>query len=383
MAKKSFFKQSANVSADSTTTTLEVNKPAKFLKTELTQADRSGRPVAWGKWSLITGLTVILLALGMVLLSVRWYIGSFETASGISISKMVATYWNERENLPIAGKEEVAFLLLGLDQSENLRETSLLTDTIILAKFSQPDKTFTLYSLPRDLWIDSLKTKINALYYYGQQNGEAGGVTLLSSVVGEITGVTPDYYAVVNMDALKKIIDAIGGVDVLVERSFEDKLYPREIDLASTDMSVLYETIKFEAGVERMDGDRALKYIRSRHSEDELEGTDEGRERRQQLLLASLKQTLIKPEIVTNPTVMGNLYRVWKESFQSNLDETGLLAMVKAVGMANPTVVSKSLPVQDASQSGLIYHPQKGPANQWVYTPVDPTWAAIREWFSQ
>lgn len=383
MAKKSFFKQSANVTANSTTTTLEISKPTKFLKTEIADTDKVVVPGKWGLWFLVAGLTILFIIVLLILGVSRWYIGRFEQASGANISAIVTTYWQNRNTSPIAKNKQASLLLLGVDQSENQRETSLLTDTMILAKFDQTTKQFTLYSLPRDLWIDSLKTKINALYYYGQQDGEVGGVNLVSSVVNEVTGISPDYYVVINMDSLKQVIDALGGIEVTVERSFEDRFYPREIDLTSTDMSILYETVTFSAGVEHMNGDRALKYIRSRHSLDEFEGTDEGRERRQQQLLAALKQKLTQPETIMNPVVMGSLYRVWKEAFQTNMDEAGLLSLVRAIGITNPSVVTKTLPVQDASNSGLIYHPQKGPANQWVYLPVNASWAEIRAWFNQ
>lgn len=383
MAKKSFFKQSANVTANSTTTTLEISKPTKFLKTEIADTDKVVVPGKWGRWFLVAGLTILFIIVLLILGVSRWYIGRFEQASGANISAIVTTYWQNRNTSPIAKNKQASLLLLGVDQSENQRETSLLTDTMILAKFDQTTKQFTLYSLPRDLWIDSLKTKINALYYYGQQDGEVGGVNLVSSVVNEVTGISPDYYVVINMDSLKQVIDALGGIEVTVERSFEDRFYPREIDLTSTDMSILYETVTFSAGVEHMNGDRALKYIRSRHSLDEFEGTDEGRERRQQQLLAALKQKLTQPETIMNPVVMGSLYRVWKEAFQTNMDEAGLLSLVRAIGITNPSVVTKTLPVQDASNSGLIYHPQKGPANQWVYLPVNASWAEIRAWFNQ
>jgi LCP family protein required for cell wall assembly len=382
MAKKSLFRQSATVSADSTTTVLEVNKPSKFLQSE-TVIPKKHKPAEWGKWFAAAGLTAFCISVGTAILGGWWYVNQFQQASGTNFVELLGRYRKEKSLSPISRNGGATFLLLGLDQSENQRETSLLTDTIMLAHFNKNNQSLSLYSLPRDLWIDSLKTKINALYYYGQQNGDAGGVTLLSSVVNEITGLPIDYYAIVNMDSLKQIIDAVGGVEVEIERSFEDTFYPREIDISSGDPAVLYETVVFTKGRELMDGERALKYIRSRHSQDTIEGTDEGRERRQQNLLTALKLKLVQPSSLSNPRVMGNLYRVWKEAFTSNIDEISLLSIMQAVGTNSPTFSSKLLPIQDASSSGLIYHPAKGPANQWVYLPVDPSWTEMRKWFSQ
>jgi polyisoprenyl-teichoic acid--peptidoglycan teichoic acid transferase len=271
MAKKSLFRQSATVSADSTTTVLEVNKPNKFLKSEEVIVKKQ-KPAEWGKWFAVAGLTTVLITISSISLSAWWYVDQFQQASGTNFQELINRYIKEREITPINKNGGATFLLLGLDQSENKRETSLLTDTIMLAQFNKSSQSLSIYSLPRDLWIDSLKTKINALYYYGQQSGDLGGVTLISSVVNEITGLPVDYYAIINMDSLKQIVDAVGGVEVEIDRSFEDTFYPREIDISSRDPSVLYETVVFTKGIELMDGERALKYIRSRHSEDIIEG---------------------------------------------------------------------------------------------------------------
>lgn len=383
MAKKSFFKQSANVSANSTTTTLEISKPTKFLKNGNHQESKIIRPAEWGKWFVGALLGIIGLGLLLAVGIGWWYARSFEAASGEKLSALAG----QLRNSQLADKDDndgdLNFLILGLDQSENQRETSLLTDTMILARYSKQNEKLSLFSLPRDLWIDSLKTKINALYYYGEQDEAGGGIALVNSVVSEISGDKVDYYAVINMDSLKQVIDAIGGIEVEIERSFEDKMYPREIDLSSTDPTVLYETVAFTKGKELMSGERALKYIRSRHSQDEFEGTDEGRERRQQVLLAALKMRIVDPKTLSNPKLMGNLYRVWKSEFKSNIDEAVLLSLIRNAGMTMPEIQTKTIPVQDSSNSGLIFHPQKGPANQWVYLPVDPSWQEIRKWFSQ
>lgn len=383
MAKKTLFKQTAKVSANSTSTVLEVNKPSKFINSGEEKKAITPKPIAWKRWIRLTGITFGIVTLGLVALLISWYVISFQNTAGIKLHQLIGNYLEQKEQLPTETKPEVNVLLLGIDQSSNLREASLLTDTIILARISRENKSIKLISLPRDLWIDSLQTKINALYYYGQQNNPTDGVDLLSSIVTEISGVPIDYYLLLNMDSLREIINAIGGVELEVERSFEDLQYPREINLSSTDSSVLYKTVKFEAGLEKMDGDRALTYIRSRHSADEFEGTDEGRERRQQRLLEALKQQLFSPELIANPIKIGNLYQVWKNSFKTNINDVTAVSLARLLVTVKPVMEASALPVRDQETKGLIYHPDKGPANQWVYLPVDPSWEEIKLWFKQ
>ena len=136
--------------------------------------------------------------------------------------------------------------------------------------------------------------------------------TLLSYIIPKITGLTPDYYVTIDFDGFIKAIDLLGGVEINVENSFEDKKYPvtgKEDDLCGIEDSELeerekiatespdiafpcrYETVSFSAGNQTMTGEQALKFSRSRFSPQD--GGDFGRAKRQQLLLESVKNKII------------------------------------------------------------------------------------------
>lgn len=384
MSRKSFYKQTAKVEAASTTTMYEVEKPSHFSQTETVV--RSKKKVIgksqWLLWFVITGLIfLVLLVIGFAGVS-WWFASSFEKTASAELAPMVTEAWSRRGENLFTDRPYKTFLLLGLDQSSDGRDDSILSDTIIFAKVMN-NGTVKMTSIPRDLWLDSLKTKINALYYYGQQSNPGDGITLVSSVMTEITGYPVDYFFIITMDTVKALVDAVGGVDVPVVRSFVDREYPREIDVTSKDMSVLYETVQFDTGLQHMDGTRALQFIRSRHSQDAFEGTDEGREQRQQLLLTTLKQKLMQSETISNPFTLGSLHAVWKTSVKTNMDETEVLLLGKSLYGQQLVVEPRIIPIQDASQSGLLYHPLVGPARQWVYLPVDETWNGLRQWFEE
>lgn len=382
MSRKSFYKQSAKVNATSITTLLEVEKPTRFTKSDEEKNVFLIKKNLWNSWLFSVGFTFLIIIIAGLCSVGYWYWHSFEQAAHTPLFPIIRSVWNERRNDVFSGKDHVGLLLLGTDQSANQRETSQLTDSMILATVYR-DGIIKMVSFPRDLWIDSLKTRINALYYYGQQTNPGDGITLVSSVLNETTGVGTDFYLIINMDSMKQLIDAMGGIDVPVQRSFVDTEYPREIDLSSKDPAILYETVSFTAGLQRMDGTQALKFIRSRHSKDIIEGTDEAREQRQQILLGALKKQLMNPMIFANPTVVGALYQVWKQDIKTNMSDAQVFTLARQFLGKQVSLDAKIIPIEDASQSGVLYHPKVGPANQWVYLPKDPTWNELKLWFKE
>jgi LCP family protein required for cell wall assembly len=88
--------------------------------------------------------------------------------------------------------------------------------------------SFTIISLPRDIWIPALRAKLNSVYYWGNQKEEGGGLPLSKSVVEEIVGQPVEYGIVIDFEGFQEIIDVLGGVEVNVERSFTDERFPIE-----------------------------------------------------------------------------------------------------------------------------------------------------------
>ncbi len=207
----------------------------------------------------------------------------------------------------------------------------LLTDTMMLAIIDPPTKTITLFSLPRDLWVelpvngDQLSGwKINAAYAIGSDDrgyrhkpieytGPAGGGQLAKFAVKQATGLEVDKFVTINFSGFRKSIDVLGGVDVSVEKTFNDPLYPIEgkeddpcgktaeelqvyatmsASVAEKDFPCRYENLHFDKGMTHMDGQTALKYVRSRHSLQD--GTDFGRAARQRNLLIAVKDRVFR-----------------------------------------------------------------------------------------
>ncbi len=175
----------------------------------------------------------------------------------------------------------VNILLLGTDERPD-EFSPPRTDTIILLSFNPNTGTAGMISMPRDLWVPipglNTTTKINTAYMLGEMRGyPGGGAQLVKDTVSSFIGRPVDYFVRVNFDGFREIIDLIGGVTVEVPYTIHDEEYP------TADYGV--ETFHLDAGIQRLDGDTALKYARTRHGD-----SDYGRARRQQDIIRSVAQ---------------------------------------------------------------------------------------------
>lgn len=171
------------------------------------------------------------------------------------------------------------------------------TDTIIVASYDHDTNEATMISIPRDTWAaypdnPSYFTKINGIYNYCENQEEGSGMECLVDVAQTITNLDIHYYGLVDITGLVNVIDILGGVEVDVERSFTDYMFPNEYND--------WEVVSFEEGPQHMDGETAMQYARSRHAQGP-EGSDFSRARRQQKLIMAVKEKILSSETFQNP----------------------------------------------------------------------------------
>lgn len=252
----------------------------------------------------------------------------------------------------------VNVMLLGSDRRVKDSREGELTDTILIASIGIVEGNIVMISLPRDLWVEAANSngqtfhsKVNAVYAYG-------GAEELSKVVENVLGIPIHYYAVINFEIFKEAIDIIGGVEVNVDTAFTDYNYPVEGKEAAP-LNERYETVSFETGTQTMDGERALKYARSRHGNNG-EGTDFARSRRQQKVIAAIKQKALSIETLVNPEKISDLYGTYAKNIDTNIDlkaANGFYFLAKNIDFQN----MKSIVLDDRSASdegGLLYAPE-------------------------
>lgn len=255
-----------------------------------------------------------------------------------------------------------------------------LTDTIIVASVSGGKGFARLFSIPRDTWIPSIRAKINSAYYWGRQNSEEGGIELVKSLVSEIVGQPIHYAVVVDFSGFKEIVDVLGGVDVDIERSFVDEKYPiagKENDKCDGDSKFLcrFETISFEKGINHMDGETALRFVRSRNAEGE-EGTDLAREVRQQKVISGIEKKALSITTLINPVKMLNLWQVAREYIKTDMDGPAAAVLTRNVLSARKNVRSFVFPEE------LLTSPPKSQRYdfQYVFIPKEGSWDEIHMW---
>lgn len=231
----------------------------------------------------------------------------------------------------------VDILLLGYGGAGH--DGPYLTDSIMDVHIDPKTKNIFLISVPRDIWVKIPTTtsggqysKINAAYAIGlddtnypnkpnEYKGDDGGGRLSEAMVSQVTGTPVEYFAGIDFNGFKKTIDALGGVDVNVETTFDDFAYPVE-DIKDTscgrsadDIQAFtatvsaeqqiwdyfpcrYTHVHFSAGITHMDGATALTYARSRHSAQD--GSDFGRAKRQRNLLIAVKQKVLSVGFISH-----------------------------------------------------------------------------------
>lgn len=206
-----------------------------------------------------------------------------------------------------------------------------LTDTILVVSLDVQKKTMAMISVPRDLWSDTLKDKVNSAYHYGEEKKKGGGLTLAKVVVEDVVGLPIHYVLLIDFSGFERVIDIVGGIPIDVPQAFSDVEFPiagKEEDLCNGDpeFACRYETVIFTGGQQRMDGERALTYVRSRHAEGE-EGSDFARGRRQQEVLVALTQKLKNPWTWLPPSRAAQLFQAFDEATTTDM-RIGELATV-------------------------------------------------------
>jgi len=272
------------------------------------------------------------------------------------------------------------------------RDGADLTDTMILISVSLDTPGIKMVSIPRDIWIPEIRAKINSAYFWGktgtpyfssQETG--GGISFAKKFVGEIIGQPIQYGVVIDFSSFEDIVNTLGGIEVDIENGFTDKLYPiegRENDTCQGDVNFAcrYETITFYPGLQVMDGEKALKFVRSRHAEGN-EGTDIAREARQQKIIGAIKDKAVQPKTFLSPKTGAAMFGIVKKYVETDIDlpTAGTLARFVLDGSKNIT--------QFLIPEDLLINPpiSKTYDNLYVFVPEagNGKWEDVHGWFAE
>jgi LCP family protein required for cell wall assembly len=305
---------------------------------------------------------------------------------GVSLLKIFTSL--RKSGFPVVSKEiqlkqktgRTNILLLGL---EGRGEKENLTDSLIFISMNLEKGNVVLLSIPRDLWVPSLQAKINTAYHYGEEKKQGGGVVLAKASAEEILGQPVHYVLCLDFNGFKNAVDLLGGINIEVERAFDDYKYPIPGKENVYPESLRYEHLHFDAGLQKMDGERALKYVRSRYAQGP-EGSDFSRSARQQRFLLAFKKEVLSKETLLNPKKIVELVETFGNSIDTDVAvETypsfvKLLLKIKEESIKRPVLNSGN-----GGNGGLLYEPtpQKYD-NQFVLMPKNDDWNIVKDYVS-
>lgn len=243
---------------------------------------------------------------------------------------------------PWDGKERLNVLLVGSDARAG--SASFNTDTLIVVSIEPKTGEVAMFQVPRDMvdvpvpanarnvFGSVYRGKINAWYnanrgrtdLWAGSSGNTRGMNALKALLGELYGLKINYYALVGFDGFKKVVNALGGVQINVQIPVAESQYPQP--------DGALRRLYIPAGPQHMTGSEALIYARSRHR---AQGGDFDRGRRQQRVLLSLREQMNPTAIIAN---LSELVDALKDSVKTDIktrDLPKLLSLAASVDTKN------------------------------------------------
>lgn len=249
------------------------------------------------KKSKVRKIFKILLMLALIALTIYGGIFAYRVVqNGGGLQGIIATTMGHNEHT-LKDLNKVNFLLIGISGYDDYK----LADTIMVCSYDPKNQNASILSIPRDTYVGKNKLKASASYKINSvyRNGE--NIDGMIKSIEDILDLKIDNYIVVDTNALKQIVDAIGGVefDVPIDMKYDD--YSQDLH------------INLKSGYQKLNGQQAEWLVRFRHSNNgatysqEYGDNDIGRMRTQrEFITATLKQTL-KPSNILKITEIAKI----------------------------------------------------------------------------
>lgn len=280
----------------------------------------------WLFRSVVTTL-VVIVGMGGILFA-QGYMKLHKVFGGGASAAALQTNVNPNK-LKGEGDGRINILLMGMGGAGH--DAPDLTDTMIVASIDPVNKTASLLSIPRDLWVNIPNNgdmKINAAYETGKykylgkidnsntnKNAVKAGLTMADQTVEDVTGITIHYNVVVDFQAFRQAIDTVDGVNINVP----DQLY---------DPTMAWENgwnpVLAKAGPQTFNGKHALLYVRSRET-----SSDFARSQRQRAVLLALKDKVVTLGTLSNPLKISGLMNDFGDNIHTDLSLSDTVSLYK------------------------------------------------------
>ncbi len=333
----------------------DVNKLAPIDVPVSSKKEPKFRPKKKKSWlKRIILLVLILLLLGGAFIGYRFIKATNSIFNGnwLNIFNQVEMKKdaNNRTNLLLFGTEE--------DSERGADQGGYLTDTIMLISYNHDDKSTSMVSMPRDFWVDyeracaaGYRGKINAIYecYSDSSKNEQAGAEALKKKVAAVFGLDIQYYAHVNFKAVTSLIDAVGGVEIVIESEDPRGIY----DPASKHM-------RYPNGpTGLLNGKEALRLMRARNSKGGygLPNSNFDREGNQQKVIAALIKKIQSGGVLSDVGKVSNIVDIFEKNVRTDVGANEIQAAIniaKNVDIKNVKSISLITPGELVVTTGNI-----------------------------
>ena len=365
------------------------------------------------RWFKVGMFFLLLFFIGGGL--VFWKVGSItnKISEGNFLESFIHSIPGVKDELKGEEEGRINILLLGM-RGADLPGGGTLADTIILASIKPKENKVSMISIPRDLYVTvpgtNDKQKINAVHAYGEENGKKEGMQNMKKIVEEVSGLSVHYAVSINFNGFKKLIDAVGGVEITLDAPFEEAVQFNEPHVCDSFFNVptgeyqnktvkyfsktsqIYKTrivasyplctapketlecggdFRLPTGKQTLNGEKALCYARSRTTSNDFE-----RARRQQLILKLIKDKMMSVGTLTDFSKVNATMDALGENARTDMEIWEIKRMYDLYKETNnPEIYQRVL---ENSEEGLLYYPGESAAG-YILLPIGENYDKIRE----
>ncbi|HRZ95841.1 MAG TPA: LCP family protein [Candidatus Moranbacteria bacterium] len=350
------------------------------------------------KWFKVLLALVFILVVGGVFFA--WKTGMILTkiSKGGLLSSIVHNIPGVKDELKGESEGRINIVLLGM-RGEGVEGGGLLADTIMVISVKPAENKASIISVPRDLYVTvpgtQDKQKINAVHAYGEEKGKGKGLEAMKTVLGEVTGLPIHYAASINFAGFTDLIEAIGGIDIVLETPFsegaqfhepkvcdsyvytvpakdpktkiqlyENKYYVRKngTRYVAKSYPLCYNKdeecngiFSLQAGNNHLDGKTSLCYARARFQSSDFE-----RAKRQQVIIQAVKDKMTSAGTLSDFSKINGILDSLGDNVRTDMR---LWEMQKFYDIykqiPNPEIHSRVL---EDSEEGFLYYPGESAA---------------------
>lgn len=339
----------------------------------------------WARVCTVFGVALMVLS-GSVLVGYHALVSRYEGAVGKAdlFGDQAAGASEKKSDI----KGPLNILLVGIDPRKP--ETPPLADSIMILHVPAGMDRGYLFSLPRDLRVDIPEfpkanyrggtDKLNAAMSYGSrvpgQNPDAArGFELLAKTVQQVTGIERfDAGAIINFTGFKSIVDAMGGVDMYIERDVRSE--HRQPDgtmrrLRPGGGGYLGPQAEYRKGNAHLNGWQALDYVRQRYPKNGVPDADYGRQRHQQQFVKAMVNQAFSADVVTNPIKLDRVLRAAGHSLIFNGRGHSVVDFALALkGIRSDSIETIKLPAAPVTVNGAYKGEKLRPAAEDFFAAI-------------